>query len=96
MKTLVIIPAFNEAGKLLEVVKDLRKHGYNNILTIDDGSSDDTSLVAKKARVMSVRHILNRGLGSALGTGFEYARAEKSKILITFDADGQHQGKDIK
>lgn len=95
MTTLVVIPAHNEETKLGEVIDDLRKFKYENILVVDDGSVDKTSEVARKKKVLIVRHCLNRGLGAALGTGFEYARRHDFDCLITFDADGQHQASDL-
>lgn len=95
MKTLVVIPAYNEEKALLGVLKDLKKHGFRNLVVIDDGSKDRTSQVARKSGVLVLRHILNRGLGAALGTGFVYARENDFDSLVTFDADGQHEASDI-
>lgn len=96
---LILIPAYNEEKVIGQVLKSLpRKVGKGikvDWMVVDDGSSDDTAQVAKKygARVFS--HFLNRGLGGALGTGFEYAKSQGYSIVITFDADGQHQATDI-
>lgn len=95
MKTLVVIPAFNEEKSLSLVVKDLRAHGFSEIIVVDDGSADKTSAVAKKLGVPVFKHVLNRGLGAALGTGFEYAKDKNYDALITFDADGQHAAGDV-
>lgn len=95
MKTLVLVPAFNEERCLGEVIDDLRKFGYTNILVINDGSDDQTDKIARKKGVKLATHIMNRGLGAALGTGFAYARREKYDVLVTFDADGQHRASNI-
>lgn len=99
MKRLVIIPAYNEARvifhTLTELKKTLRPHGRFDILVIDDGSKDATSSQARRAKVTVVRHQLNRGLGGALGTGLAYARLHCYDLAVTFDADGQHDPKDI-
>ena len=95
MKTIVIVPAFNESQKVVAVIKDLKSHGHRSIVVIDDGSSDGTGEKAKKAGVKVLRHVMNRGLGAALGTGFAYAKENNADLLITFDADGQHQAKDL-
>lgn len=94
MKTLIIIPAYDEEKSIAAVIFDLESHGYKNILVVDDGSSDKTA--ARATGAVTVRHVINRGLGAALGTGFEYARKNNFDIAVTFDADGQHKAKDIK
>ncbi|MDO8514949.1 MAG: glycosyltransferase family 2 protein, partial [bacterium] len=88
MKILIIIPAWNEQKTLPGVVSDLKKHGYKNIVVINDGSTDGT--------IGTLNHVINRGLGAALGTGFEFARKNRTDIIVTFDADGQHKAEDIK
>ncbi len=96
MKTLVVIPAFNEEKSIGAVLKDLKNHKFKHIVVIDDGSKDKTGKVAKRNKVLVLRHIVNRGLGAALGTGFTYARENNFDSLVTFDADGQHEASDIK
>lgn len=93
---LVIIPAYNEERAIKTVIESLKLKGYNNILVIDDGSKDKTFEVAKSLNVYVARHLFNRGLGSALATGFEIAKYIDPDIIVTFDADGQHDIKDIK
>lgn len=93
MKTLIVVPAHNEKEKIKEVISDLKSHGFNDILVVDDGSTDQTGLIADAAGAVVIRHIINRGLGAALGTGFEYARRLDYDCLVTFDGDGQHQAK---
>lgn len=100
MKLLIGIPAYNEEKMLGRVIKSLPKKikGIEkiDILVIDDGSSDKTSDVAKKSGVVVVRHMINRGLGGALKTIFAYARTMNYDMLVTFDADGQHVGDDVR
>ena len=96
-KTLVIIPAFNEEkviGKTIEGIKAILKY-KSPILVIDDGSSDHTRTVAEKAGAIVVRHPINRGLGGALGTGLYWAKVNNIDYCVTFDADGQHDPKDL-
>lgn len=99
MKLLIVIPAFNEEKTLAEVLKTLPKKlpkiTHKEVVVIDDGSKDKTSQIATKMKVTVLPHLINRGLGGALGTGFEYARRKNFDMLITFDADGQHDPKDI-
>ncbi len=95
-EVLVVIPAFNEEQTLPGVIRDLKEHGYFTILVVDDGSGDATSAVAKENDVMMVRHVVNRGLGAALGTGFSFAKQNNFNYLVTFDGDGQHEGRKVK
>ncbi|MCL4397649.1 glycosyltransferase family 2 protein [Patescibacteria group bacterium] len=95
MKTLIVVPAHNEEKKIGEVIGDLQSYGYRDILVVDDGSTDQTSKVAAEKKATVLRHVVNRGLGAALGTGFEYARRKGHELLITFDGDGQHKAKDL-
>lgn len=92
---LIVVPAYNERQSISGVINDLTSHGYKNILVVDDGSSDNTAKAIPKNRVFLVHHIVNRGLGAALGTGFAYGREHGVEILVTFDADGQHKALDI-
>lgn len=91
-----MVPAFNEQARIKQTLKEIKHQGFKNIVVIDDGSTDNTASVARSFKIPVVRHVLNRGLGAALGTGFDYAKTNKFDVLVTFDADGQHQAKDIK
>lgn len=98
MKILLGIPAYNEEGMIGVVLKSLpRKLGGFKVdyLMVDDGSSDDTVNIAQKFEIKIIRHLINRGLGGALKTIFAYARNHNYNILITFDADGQHDPYDL-
>ena len=66
------------------------------IVVIDDGSSDKTGEIVQNKRTKVLRHVLNRGLGGALGTGLVYAKRKSFDIAVTLDSDGQHDPKDIK
>lgn len=93
---LILIPAFNEGLSIQTVIDGLKKCGYKDILAIDDGSSDDTFQKSLAAGICAARHICNMGVGSALATGFEIAKTLNFDIVITFDADGQHDPRDVK
>lgn len=99
MKLAILIPAYNEESTLDQVIKTLPKVilGISQIdcIVVNDGSIDKTEEIAKKSSAIVLSHIFNRGLGAALGTGFEYIRNHKYDCLITFDADGQHNPDDI-
>lgn len=101
MKIIVVLPAFNEAKVIGQVLTKLKKTLLglpykSQIVVIDDGSWDKTSAVAKKNGAVVLRHVLNRGLGGALGTGLTFAKNNKADILVTIDSDGQHDPEDIK
>ena len=95
IKILILVPAYNESGQIANVLKDLKMHGYSNILVVDDGSDDNTAKIARESAKWVLSHVQNRGLGAALGTGFEFAKRFSPNILVTFDSDGQHQASDI-
>lgn len=90
MNVWVVIPAYNEESSIPKVLDDLKREGYNQIIVVDDGSSDDTSQVSKSKGVKVVQHMENKGLGAALRTGLEEALKLDADVAVTFDADGQH------
>lgn len=99
MKLLIGIPAYNEQEMIGQVIKSLPQKikgvGKIDVLVVDDGSFDQTAKLAQKAGAQVLRHFLNRGLGGAFKTIFSYAKGEAYDILVTFDADGQHNPADI-
>jgi glycosyltransferase involved in cell wall biosynthesis len=95
-KVIILIPAYNEAKVIAEVIADIKKKGYKHILVVDDGSSDGTYQVAKTAGAVAVRHFLNRGKGAAIKTGLEAAKLLHADIVVTIDGDGQHDPAEIK
>jgi glycosyltransferase involved in cell wall biosynthesis len=90
----IVIPAYNEARRLPEILKELCLQ-YSNVVVVDDGSTDDTEARAVAQGAWVLRHLLNRGQGAALQTGIEFALARGAATLVTFDADGQHSVSDI-
>lgn len=91
----IVIPAFNEAAIIGEVIADVRSV-FDNVVCVDDGSSDGTGDKARRAGAHLVRHPTNLGQGAAIQTGVEYARKQPgAQIFATFDADGQHRVKDV-
>jgi len=86
----VVIPAFNEGQKIVDTLNQLQEY-FNQIIVVDDGSTDDTASLASNAGVIVLSHPINLGQGAALQTGIELARnLEKTNYILTFDADGQH------
>jgi len=94
-KVYIIVPAYNEEKCIDKTIKDLRDHGYKNIIVINDGSTDKTSKIAKDNKVILISHPINLGQGSSIQTGLEYALLSGADILVTFDSDGQHRASDI-
>jgi glycosyltransferase involved in cell wall biosynthesis len=88
------IPAFNEEDSIAKVVVHTNRH-VDRILVVDDGSSDDTGLIAEKLGAVVVRHARNLGKGSALRTILDWAENIDADILVTLDADGQHDPDEI-
>jgi hypothetical protein len=95
---LIIIPAYNEQEAIRGVLTQMPKEvlGYKvNTLVVVDGATDATEAVAIEHNFPVATHIVNRGQGDALRTGFEIARAEGAEIVVSVDADGQHQPEEI-
>jgi glycosyltransferase involved in cell wall biosynthesis len=89
--TWFVIPLFNEAQVIGEVVTDLRRR-YPLVVCVDDGSRDGSAGIAADAGAAVVRHPFNMGQGAALKTGIDFAlRDPAMRQVVTFDADGQHQ-----
>ncbi len=95
-KLLVIIPAFNEEANVGAVVRDV-KHNLPaaDIVVIDDGSSDATSVAAEQAGAKVLRHPFNMGIGATMQTGYKYARVKGYDAAVQVDADGQHPADQI-
>jgi len=91
---MILVPAHNEAKTIENVVKQLLFVG-DKVVVIDDGSTDDTALLAGNAGATVLRHTLNRGQGAALETGHTYARQSNADFVVHFDADGQFDFRDI-
>jgi glycosyltransferase involved in cell wall biosynthesis len=91
----IVVPAFNEAGVIGDVIGELRSV-FPNVVCVDDGSADDTGDIALRAGAHLVRHPVNLGQGAAIQTGVEYARSRPgAQVFATFDADGQHRVSDV-
>jgi len=94
----VVIPAYNEESTIPGVLSTLPVEvlGYPLVpIVIVDGASDSTERLVRDAGHMVASHLLNRGQGDALRTGFEIALAEGAIIVVTMDADGQHRPQDL-
>lgn len=91
MKTLVIVPAFNEEGNLPKLLDELLSYRNRyDVLVVDDGSRDDSSQIARQRDVPVIQLPANLGIGGAVQTGFKYAIEKNYDIVVQLDGDGQH------
>lgn len=93
-KIYVIIAAYNEGSRLGALLQSLQSYAYQ-VVVVNDGSRDDTAIVASQYPVILLSHQINRGQGAALATGTEYALKQGADIIVHFDADGQHLAQEI-
>lgn len=93
MRTLVVIPAYNEASTIERVIAAIPA-GFDYIV-VNDGSHDETAHIAMDAGARVLHHAVNRGLGGALRTGFAFADEQGYDAVVTLDSDGQHDASEI-
>ncbi len=91
----ILFPAYNEEKNIRGVIKDAKKVLPNaTIVVVDDGSTDRTYELAKKEKVIVLRHFVNKGKGEALKTGLDFFRRAGVSYVIVADADRQYSIKD--
>jgi glycosyltransferase involved in cell wall biosynthesis len=95
MNVVIVIPVYNEAAAIGGVIEDVRNHGFNRIIVVDDGSEDESYYVAAAHDVLALRLKINRGKGAAVKTGIMAANLLDADVVVTFDGDGQHDPADI-
>lgn len=97
MNVCIVIPAYNEGQKIRSVIQGLKSEGLHNLLVIDDGSTDNTSEVVQSENCTVIRMEKNCGQGKSLQIGIEHLKiTQNPDVIVTFDADGQHQAEDVK
>ena len=84
----IVIPALNESATISVIVEAVKKYGVP--IVVDDGSTDNTAELARQAGGVVVSHECNRGYDAALDSGFRKASEIACEVIITLDADGQH------
>ena len=99
-RTYVILPAYNEATRIQPVIEEIAEMGYKMVI-VNDGSSDNTLEVIKDSQrkypesIFIYSHIINRGVGMAMQTGFEAVLKYNPKFIVNMDSDGQHSAEDL-
>jgi hypothetical protein len=92
-KVAVVVPAFNEQdsiGQVLARIPNTVCGVETAVLVVDDGSRDDTGNIARAHGAAVARHVINRGGGAALRTGYRLTSDSAARVVVTLDADGQH------
>jgi glycosyltransferase involved in cell wall biosynthesis len=93
MKVSVVLPAKNESGAIGQTINHIKQLNIaNEIIVVNDGSTDETQKVAEQARATVIRHLYSQGNGAAIKTGARHASGE---VIVFMDADGQHDPNDI-
>lgn len=93
-RVIAVIPAFNEAAGIADVVTRAGHHA-GEVVVIDDGSTDATASIAKQAGARVIRHPINRGKGAAIITALADFGASGAEYAVFLDADGQHDPAEI-
>lgn len=98
--TFMVIPAYNEEERVQQVIESIADKGYKMII-VNDGSSDNTLEKLKESQkkypnnIFILNHIINQGMGAAIGTGLDAVLKHNPKYIVNIDADGQHDIEDI-
>jgi glycosyltransferase involved in cell wall biosynthesis len=93
-KTCVLIPSYNEARTIAKMVSELKAKGLT-VYVVDDGSTDDTALIAQAEGAVVVKHKYNKGKGASLREGFSHILKKHFDTVLVMDADGQHKTQDV-
>src|SRR5262245_33115747 len=94
----IVMPAFNEAkviGSVLSRIPQKIDRWTTVTIVVDDGSTDATGEIARQMGAYVLRHMANVGVGAATTTGLKAAKRFSAEIVITMDADGQHDPADV-
>ncbi len=91
----VVVPAYNEEKMIKVVLRSLKPYA-DEIIVVDDGSTDATSSLALTEGVYVLRHLVNRDYGAAIATGTAFALSLGADIIVHFDADGQFEPAEVK
>lgn len=94
--TYVVVPALNEESRIAKVIEDLMTEGFDNIIVVDDGSTDRTGAVKERfPNVKVIRHMVNLGPGASTMTGIQYCLSQPMQYVATIDGDQQSTPSDL-
>jgi polyprenyl-phospho-N-acetylgalactosaminyl synthase len=93
-KIYIVVPCYNEKETIRTTISELVAKDYN-VIVVNDGSTQNISNELQNLKIHYLKHLVNLGQGAAIQTGMEYAINLGAKIVIHFDADGQHNIEDI-
>lgn len=97
LRKLAVVPAYNEADTVAMVVDALRQRVPEyDVVVIDDGSTDETRVLAEAAGARVLRHPFNLGIGGAVQSGFHFAMENDYDLVVQVDGDGQHDPAEIR
>ena len=94
IKTLVAIPCYNEGNSIGSVILKAKRH-VDEVLVVDDGSSDDTAEIALYAGANVIKHEKNKGYGAVIQSCFKYAKENSFDLMAILDGDGQHEADEL-
>lgn len=93
-KVIAVIPALNEEKTISKVIMDVKKY-VDEIILVDDASTDKTAIIAQREGASVLSHKKNQGYDKSIDDGFALAAKRGATIILTFDGDGQHNPEDI-
>ena len=89
MKVCVLLPAYTQEKEIGKLINDIQAYGFD-VIVVDDGSSDNTADISRKAQALVISHQKNKGKGQALRTGFKFIQKNAYDAALIMDSDGQH------
>ena len=90
MKTLIIVPCYNEQETILELYKEIREKTPYDVVVINDCSIDDSRVILRRENIPHIDLPVNMGIGGAMQAGYRYALANNYDVAVQLDGDGQH------
>jgi len=90
----IVVPAYNEEKVIQSTIEDLLI-SFSKVIVVNDGSTDQTLSILQNLDVIVINHLVNVGQGGSLQTGIKYALEKGARIIVSFDADGQHLVSDV-
>ncbi len=95
IKVLIVIPAYNEQGKIGRVVAKIPKDACDGVVVVNDCSTDATAAEAELAGATTISHPVNRGVGAAIRSGIDHALTNDYDVVVVLSGDDQHDPNDL-